>query len=173
MRLVLAALVLLTVAYAVGAPVFLQRDDDPIPASADAVVVLAGGSDERLSAAEALVGGGIASNLVISSNRGDRGSRRARLCRTKTAGVICVYPGPYSTVDEEKAIAEVAEQRNWDTVVIVTSRSNLLRAERTFRRCGNFRIVGYGVDEPWWRVAIEVPLEWVKLGVSETVRRGC
>jgi hypothetical protein len=30
-----------------------------------------------------------------------------------------------------------------------------------------------GVDEPWWRNAIEVPLEWLKLGIAETVRRSC
>jgi uncharacterized SAM-binding protein YcdF (DUF218 family) len=172
-RLVLFGLVVLALAYAVGVPLFLERDDDPLPSTADAVVVLSGGSDERLTTAEAIVGGGIAENLVISANRGDRGSARTRPCRTKTASVLCVYPGPFSTVDEEKAISQVAERRNWDTVVIVTSRYNLFRAERMFRRCGNFRIVEVGVDEPWWRVAIDVPLEWVKLGVSETVRRGC
>jgi uncharacterized SAM-binding protein YcdF (DUF218 family) len=172
-RLVLFGLVMLTLAYAVGVPLFLEREDDPMPSTADAVVVLSGGSDKRLTTAEAIVGGGIAQNLVISANRGDRGSRRTRPCRTKTADVICVYPGPFSTVDEEEAISQVAERRNWDTVVIVTSRYNLFRAERMFRRCGNFRIVEVGVDEPWWRVAIDVPLEWVKLGVSETVRRGC
>lgn len=173
MRLILVGLVILTLAYAIGAPVFLQRDDDPLPASANAVVVLSGGSDERLATAQALFDGGIAANLVISANRGDRDSRRVQLCRAKTAGVMCVYPGPYTTVDEEKAITQVAERRHWDTIIIVTSRYNLLRAERTFRRCGNLRVVEVGVDEPWWRVAIDVPLEWLKLGVSETVRRGC
>jgi uncharacterized SAM-binding protein YcdF (DUF218 family) len=171
-RFVLFCLVLLVAAYAVGLPVFMGRDDDPLPKSADAVVVLAG-SDERLNAAEALVGGGIAPTLVISADKGRKNARRDRLCRLEEPAVICVDPGPFGTANEEQAIARLAAERNWDTIVLVTSRYNLFRADRRLRRCGDFRVVEYGVDEPWWRVAIGVPLEWVKLGVSETVRRGC
>jgi uncharacterized SAM-binding protein YcdF (DUF218 family) len=171
-RFVLVCLLALIAAYAVGAPVFLQRKDDPLPARADAIVVLAG-SDAGITAGQALIGGGIADTLVISANRNDRSERRNHLCRSQEPGVICVYAGPFSAVNEAQAISQVAEQRNWDTLVLVTSRYNLFRAERTFRRCGDFRIVGYGVDEPWWRVAVGVPLEWIRLGVAETVRRGC
>jgi uncharacterized SAM-binding protein YcdF (DUF218 family) len=162
----------LILAYAIGIPLFLNRDDDPLPANADAVVVLAG-SGERLTKAEALIGGGISKNLVISADRSSHDARRDDLCRSKEPGVICVYSGPISAADEAQAITRLAERRSWDTIVLVTSRYTLFRAERVFRRCGNFRIVAYGVDEPWWRDAIGVPLEWVKLGISETVRRGC
>ena len=87
--------------------------------------------------------------------------------------MICVYAGPYSSVGEAQAISELAKRRHWDTVVIVTSDYETFRAERAFHRCGDFRVATYGVDEPWWRTAIGIPLEWVKLGVSETVRRNC
>ena len=171
-RFLLACVVGLIIAYAVGIPVFLQRDDDPLPKNANAVVVLAG-SAETLTAAEALIGGGIAKTLVISTDRSRRSGRRNHLCRSKAPGVVCVYPGPFGTVSEAQAITRLAEMRRWDTIVVVTSRYNLFRAQRTFDRCGSLRVVEYGVDEPWWRVAVGVPLEWVKLGVSETVRRGC
>ena len=87
--------------------------------------------------------------------------------------MICVNPGPASNVDEAQAISSVIRDNHWKTVVIVTSRYSLLRQDRAFRRCGDFRIVESGVDESWFRTAIGVPLEWVKLGVAETVRRSC
>jgi len=58
-------------------------------------------------------------------------------------------------------------------VILVTSDYETLRADRAFQRCGDFRVAAYGVDESWWRTAIGIPLEWVKLAVSETARRGC
>ena len=45
--------------------------------------------------------------------------------------------------------------------------------ERAFERCPDLTVVMHGVDEPWWRTAVGIPLEWVKLAVSETVRRRC
>lgn len=171
-RFVLTSFVVLIAAYVVGTPVFLWRDDDPPPAEADAVVVLSG-SQKRLSAARALVDGGIAPLLVVSAERNDRDKVRRRLCRSKAEDVLCVYPGPFAQIGEAQAIAKLARRREWDTVVIVASRIHLLRSDRVFRRCGNFRVVEYGVDDPWWRVAIDLPLEWVKLAVAETVRRNC
>jgi uncharacterized SAM-binding protein YcdF (DUF218 family) len=168
----IVCLVLLGVGYVIGVPVFLQRDDDPLPKSADAVVVLAG-SDDRLVAGEALVGGGIAPTLVVSTERSRRNPHRDRLCRLKEPAVICVYPGRFGTVSEAKAVSRLAAERGWNTVVVVTSRYTLFRADRTLQRCGDYRVVEYGVDEPWWRNAIGVPLEWIKLAVSETVRRNC
>jgi len=98
---------------------------------------------------------------------------RARACRKKASDVVCIYAGPFSSVGEAQAISQLAKRRNWDTVVLVTSDYETFRAERSFRRCGDFRIAAYGVDEPWWRTAIGIPLEWVKLAVTETVRRNC
>jgi uncharacterized SAM-binding protein YcdF (DUF218 family) len=171
-RFVIVCLLGLIAAYAIGIPLFLMRDDDPLPSDADAVVLLAG-SDRTLPAAQALVGGGIAPMLVISADRSSRDKKRLRLCRTKPAGVVCVYPGQVTAFREAPAIASLAKRRGWDTIVLVTSSYHRFAAERALRRCGDFRIVEYGVDEPWWRTAIGVPLEWVKLGLGETVRRGC
>ena len=49
----------------------------------------------------------------------------------------------------------------------------MFRASRIFGRCMDVKITEHGVDEPWWRNAIAVPLEWLKLGISETIRRRC
>jgi uncharacterized SAM-binding protein YcdF (DUF218 family) len=171
-RFVLVCLVILAAAYVIGVPWFLLTDDDPLPEGADAVVVLSG-PDNLLTAGQTLVGGGIAPTLVVSASRSARGTRRANYCRAEPEDVVCLYAGPFSTPGEAQAISELAQKRNWDTVVLVTTQVDRQLAERVFRRCGDFRAVAGGVDQPWWRDVIGVPLEWLKLGIAETVRRGC
>jgi uncharacterized SAM-binding protein YcdF (DUF218 family) len=171
-RLFVVLIVGLAAAYAIGLPLFLTRDDDPLPRRVDAVVALAG-SDESFAAARALVDGGVGQTLVVSSGRTDRRSLRARTCREEEPDVICVSPGPDAGIDEAEVVSSVIRDHRWTTVVLVTSRYSMLRQDRAFRRCGDFQVIEAGVDESWWRTAIAVPLEWVKLGVAETVRRGC
>jgi uncharacterized SAM-binding protein YcdF (DUF218 family) len=171
-RFVIFCAVVLGLAYAVGIPAFLQRDDDPLPPKADAIVVLAG-SDRRLPAAQALFGGGLASTLVVSADRSGHDKRRVKLCRNPPDGVICIHAGPFSTVGEAAAVRELAQRNDWSSIILVSSRSHMFRAGRIFRRCLDARITEHGVDEPWWREAIAVPLEWIKLGISETIRRSC
>lgn len=171
-RFVLYSLAVLAVAYVIGIPLFLGHDDGSLPKGADAVVALAG-SDQTLPVAQSLIGGGIAPTLVVSAERNTDDQRRRSLCRSKATDVICVYAGRFSSTGEAQAVSELARRRNWDTVVLVTADYQTLRAERAFTRCGGLRIATYGVDEPAWRTALGIPLEWVKLAVSETVRRGC
>jgi hypothetical protein len=171
-RFLIVCAVGLVLGYVVGVPLFLGQDDESLPKGADAVVALAG-SEGTLPAAQTLVGGGIAPVLVVSAERNSRDVQRARLCRSKDSDVICVYGGPFTTSGETQAITNLAERRGWDTIVLVSSDFEQFRLERAFRRCGDFRVATYGVDEPWWNTAIGIPLEWVRLAVSETVRRNC
>jgi uncharacterized SAM-binding protein YcdF (DUF218 family) len=171
-RFVIIVAVALGLAYAIGIPAFLERNDDPLPPKADAIVVLAG-SDNRLPAAEALFDGGLAPTLVVSADRSGHDSQRAALCQKPPKGVVCIHAGPFSTEGEAQAVRQLVDQRDWDSLILVTSRYHLFRADRIFQRCVDATITEHGVDEPWWRNAIAVPLEWIKLGVSETVRRDC
>ena len=171
-RFVLVCVIVLAAAYAVGVPLFLLADDDALPEGADAVVVLAG-PDNLLPAGQALVGGGIAPTLVVSATRGGRADQRVRFCSSEPEDVECVYPGPFSTPGEAQAISALAERRGWDTIVLVTAQHERLLAERVFRRCGDVRVAEHGVEQPWWRTVVGIPLEWVKFVIAETVRRGC
>jgi uncharacterized SAM-binding protein YcdF (DUF218 family) len=171
-RFVVICLAVLALAYVVGVPLFLGQDDDPLPSKADAVVALSG-SENTLPEAQALVARGLAPTLVVSAEQSGRDEQRARLCRAKPKNVICVYAGPYTSVSEAQAISAVIRRHNWGSVVLVTSDYERLRAGRAFDRCGDFRVATVGVDEPLWRTAVALPLEWVKLAVSETVRRSC
>lgn len=170
-RFLVVCAVGLVAAWGLGALILLGNDDE-LPNDADAVIVLAG-AERGLPTGQALVGGGIAPKLVVSVDRNSRDARRRRLCRNPTDEVLCVVRGPFATGGELQALAKVAKARDWDTVVVVAPAFMSLRLDRVFGRCSDARVVQVDVDEPWWRDAIALPLEWVNLAVAETVRRGC
>jgi hypothetical protein len=170
-RFLIVVAVGLIAAWGLGALVLLA-DDDALPDDADAVVVLTG-SDRNLPAGQALVGGGIAPLLVVASNRTGRDQARRTLCRKPPEGIVCIVGGPFVSGGELQAIARVVRNRNWNTVVVVSPSYQRLRVDRVLGRCADVEVVGVGVDDPWWRDAIALPLEWVKLAVAETVRRRC
>ena len=176
MKTFLALLVLIVVGtYAVGAVLFLLRDDDPLPDRADAVVVLAG-TESRLPVALSLVQKGVAPVLVVSEDDSDEA--RARLCRQgKVPGarveVICRTVEPHATRSEARLVASLADRRGWHSIVVVTSRYHLFRAERLFRRCTDAKLVMRGAPESVGHNLVAIPWEWAKLGLAETFRRGC
>ena len=88
----------------------LMNDDDELPNDADAVVVLEG-SGQSLPTGQALVGGGIAPTLVVSTSRNTTDKPRKALCAKPREGVICVVSGPFTTGGELQAIAKVARNQ--------------------------------------------------------------
>ncbi len=170
-RFLVVCAVGLVAAWVVGFLV-LMNDEDQLPNDADAVFVLAG-SDGSLPQGQALVGGGIAPTLVVSSDKNTNDAARKQLCRNPPEDVQCIVRGPFATGGELQALARVASNRGWDNVVVLAPSYMSVRLDRVFERCSNARVVQVNVDEPWWRDAIALPLEWVNLAVAETVRRGC
>jgi uncharacterized SAM-binding protein YcdF (DUF218 family) len=99
------------------------------PAHADAVVVLAGGSGERLDRGLELVRSGVASNLVVSNGPNE-------LCATRQAfAVHCFVPRPDDTRGEAEAIGRIAAQEGWHHLVLVTSDYHATRADLLVGRC--------------------------------------
>jgi uncharacterized SAM-binding protein YcdF (DUF218 family) len=126
---------------------------DPLPASADAVVVLSGGVTpdgyltqqglDRTLKGVMLVEDGIAPVILFtreerkaggleSTNADDqlRFSRLARLDRVMTTRPV------KSTRDEALAVADIAKYRGWKRIVVVTSPFHSRRACATFERVG-------------------------------------
>ena len=169
-RFLIASGIVLAAAWGLGV-LFLYGTDESLPTSADAVVVLAS-STQNLPEGQKLVDEGLAPTLVVSQRQAGQGPSR-RLCKKPPKDVVCVIGGPASHGGELQAISRIARNRNWDTVVVVSPSYQQLRVNRVLGRCTDVRVVGVDVDDPWWRDAIGIPLEWVKLGVAETVRRGC
>jgi hypothetical protein len=171
-RVLIACAVVLGLAYVVGIPLFLGKDDPSLPSHVDAVVALSS-SERTLPEAQELVKQGLAPVLVVSAERSRRSEARDTLCRSHPKQVVCVNADPFTTSSEPQVIARLASDRHWSTLVVVSPDYETFRVERAFGRCPDLTVVMHGVDEPWWRSVIGVPLEWVKLGVAETVRRSC
>ena len=68
---------------------------------------------------------------------------------------------------------ELARKHGWQRVLLVTSRFHVTRARMLFDRCTDADVDAVGVDYPWTSMPAAVVGEWVKLGLSETVSRGC
>jgi uncharacterized SAM-binding protein YcdF (DUF218 family) len=174
-RIVLAVLGILVIAWVFATfKVVLVPTEDEV-GQADAVVVLSGSKHERLDRGLELVGEGVAPVLVISGGLDPRQPRANELCRDggEGFGVTCFTPDPDSTRGEARQMAELARERGWERVLIVTSRFHVTRARRLFDRCTDVDVDAVGVDYPWTSVPAAVAGEWVKLGLSETVSRGC
>lgn len=172
-RFLIACAILLGLAYAVGIPLFLGNEDPSLPSRADAVVALSS-SERTLPEAQRLVRRGLAPVLVVSAERGGS-TERDTLCRAprRPKHVVCINVDPFTTSSEPQVVARLASDHRWSTLVVVSPDYESYRMERVFGRCHDLSVVMHSVDEPWWKTAIGIPLEWVKLAVSETVRRGC
>jgi hypothetical protein len=169
-KALIACAVVLAAAWGLGV-LFLYGSDESLPSAADAVVVLAG-SENNLPEGQKLVGQGLAPTLVVSQRQSATGATES-ICKKPAKDVVCVVGGPVVAGGELQAISRIAENRKWDTILVVSPPYQQLRVNRVLGRCSDVRVVGVDVDDPWWRDAIGIPLEWVKLGVAETARRGC
>ncbi len=125
---------------------------DPLPSSADAVVVLSAGVTadgfihdqglDRLLKGVELVRRGVASTLVVTreqrgNNRNVTGARD-QYALAALAGVTTIVSTPIaaSTHDEAIAVARIARISRWQRIVLVTSPFHSRRACATFERAG-------------------------------------
>ena len=175
MRWIIIVLGVLVLAW-VGATlrlVFVPVED--AAGTADAVVVLSGSKHERLDRGLELVRDGVAPVLVISGGLDPRQPRANELCREGGVGfsVSCFTPEPDSTRGEARKVGDLARERGWERVLVVTSRFHVTRARMLFDRCTDANVDAVGVDYSLASVPAAVVGEWVKLGLSETASRGC
>ena len=130
---------------------------------ADAVVVFAG-APERLPMATDLMAAAKAEVLVIPNGQRPGWAAANRLCadggvddQGRAYEVLCPVPDPVTTRGEARAIAGVAAERGWESVVAVTSSYHIARAELLLERCfpGRIQAVGVATELPrplLWRL---------------------
>lgn len=129
----------------------------------DAVVVLAGAADERREVGEALVDGGFAPELVLSSTGLPGNASTDAACSEDTGGTTCFRPDPLTTRGEARAVAALARERGWDSMIVVTSTYHVTRAHVNVSQCSDADVT---------MVASEPDLdagEWLARFVEETV----
>jgi uncharacterized SAM-binding protein YcdF (DUF218 family) len=123
------------------AALFVTPAESPAAASADVVAVLAG-ARERLPAAVELAerGSGV---LLVSVGAGPENAAARRLCRKPgDLTVYCFDPSPATTRGEARAIGQLLDDHDWDSVALVTSAYHLPRARVLLERCTTADIRG-------------------------------
>jgi hypothetical protein len=164
--LVVAALVGMLAAATLFLFVLVPSDS---PRDADAIVVLSG-DRARLTTGLRLFHEHVAPTLLIS-----RDSRPWRevdaLCRR--GGVMCFRADPYSTQGEAETVERIARGRDWNRIVVVTSRYHVRRARMLFGRCLDHRPQVVAARTTLLDYVTVVPWEWGKLVYQLTVDRSC
>jgi uncharacterized SAM-binding protein YcdF (DUF218 family) len=146
-------------------------DSDPVPARADAIVVLAGARGHRLGKGLELWRRRVAPTLVISDGRAAGWVEGNRLCNR--ARVLCFHPDPYSTRGEAEWIGREAARRGWRSVVVVTSTYHVRRARLIVGRCFKGRLAFEAAHPPAENFAVGVAWEWPKSLYYLALSRRC
>lgn len=117
------------------------------PQHADAVVVLGGASSERLPVGRELVSDGLAPVLVLSHTDTPGNADADELCqRPESERIICFRPDPVTTRGEARAIARLAENNGWETMLVVTSRYHAVRSHQHLGQCSNAHLIMVASD---------------------------
>jgi hypothetical protein len=123
---VLAIMVLLVI-------VMVPHDDDV--GSPDAIIVLGGAGGERAELGIRLHETyGVP--LVLSSSAQVFAEDRGYRCPP----AICILTEPETTVGEAREISDLANERGWDRITVVTTRFHTTRARLLFRQCLGDRV---------------------------------
>ena len=168
--ILLPALIYITL-MAIGALLVVS---DPV-ARVDAVVVLSGGDGDRLALAVEMYTEGFAPNLVItdtSSGMNNRMKREALEGGFPQERIFVTDLQVDSTYDEALAVHDLAKNRNWDKLMVVTDPYHTFRTRLVFER----ELQGSGIEilvrpvsghwftirtwflrpEGWWVVLLEL-----------------
>ena len=118
-----------------GYLVFTNARVDPLE-RADAIIVLGGEHDGREDYALSLAREGWAKTVVMSNPYWSSDRVMKRVCAP--AGdieVICRRPDPLTTRGEAEVMRQLAQERSWSKIIVVSWQYHLPRARLIFRQC--------------------------------------
>jgi uncharacterized SAM-binding protein YcdF (DUF218 family) len=151
---------------------FIRPDLAPLPAHADAIIDLGGPGDDRDAVALALARGHRAPYLVQSTVAIDAGTDH---CLPAVPGVtvLCFHPEPNTTRGEARAIAHLADQYHWRSVILVTTTDHAWRAALRVGRCfpGDVYVSPSHLPAADWAGAIQY--QWAATAKAVLVERAC
>ena len=103
---------------------------------ADAIVVLGGEHDGREDYGLTLAREGWASTVVLSNPYDDGDPVMNRVCREAAdIEVICRRPDPLTTRGEAAMMRQLADERSWHRIIVISWRFHLPRSRLVFRQC--------------------------------------
>lgn len=175
---------LLVVAAFAGVPLYVQPRVDQLR-HADAIFILGGYGQERYTVGIDLGQQGWAPNVVVS-NPGVT-PWISRWCRNPYVGGIgkpspgvlrfakwCPDSSPPTTRGEAETMRRLADEQNWKSIIVVTSRSHVTRTRLLFSRCfsDNFIVVASYPNMTIPRWIMEYCYQTLAL-IKASFQRGC
>jgi uncharacterized SAM-binding protein YcdF (DUF218 family) len=152
----------------VTARVFVWPDLAPLPTHADAVIELNGSnSDARLQLATDLVLAHRAPVVIVSTIPDDEN------CYLPGVAFECFVPEPFSTRGEARYIGQLAAQRHWTSIILVTTPDQAWRARLRVSRCFSGQIYSTTAPLRWYEWVRQIPYQWAASVKALTVERGC
>jgi uncharacterized SAM-binding protein YcdF (DUF218 family) len=135
-------MVLVTMVFVSGGYLLFNRPQGDPMTRADAIVVLGGDEDGRVDYGLELAHQGYADTVVISNSYSEdnRMIRRACASGTATLTVICFVPDPWTTQGEAMFAANLARERGWKHMIVVSWNWHLVRARFIFHQCYDGRV---------------------------------
>lgn len=105
--------------------------------TADAIIVLGGEHDGREAYGISLAQQGLAQTVVLSDPYGSADPTMRKYCAASTSNieVLCIPPSPSTTRGEAMFTQDLARERGWNHVIVVTWRYHLPRARYIFDQC--------------------------------------
>ena len=112
---------------------FVRPELPPLPDRADVIFVLSGYGD-RDHITRRLVREG-REPVVVRSTTAERAAAGCLSDLADTVTVMCIHPEPYTTRGEARAIAALAAEHGWRSMILVTTRDQAWRARVRVSRC--------------------------------------
>lgn len=154
-------------------------EDGPVPADA---IVMFGGAGRRFHKAVALAEAGYAEVVVLSDPKDSDEEFTAFgwFCRNRPREgyephdyeAICFEPPTHTTRGESRWVADLARERGWETINLVTTTEQATRARMLLARCWDGEIRTVTVPTDLFRPA-RILYEWGALARATFERPGC
>jgi len=154
------------------AHLFIWPDLPPLPQHADAIVQLGGPGNRRLVALN-LARQGRAPLVAISVSVDEVHTKWCRKGRLADVPVVCFHSEPSTTRGEARAIAQMAGQRGWRSVILVTTPDQASRATLRVSRCFSGQVFVATARLPWYRWPTQIVYQSGATAKAYTAETSC
>jgi uncharacterized SAM-binding protein YcdF (DUF218 family) len=154
------------------AHLFIWPDLPPLPARADVIVQLGGPGNRRLVALD-LARQGRAPLVAISVSDAEVNTKWCHKGRLRDVSVLCFHSEPSTTRGEARAIAGMAEQHGWRSVILVTTPDQASRATLRASRCYDGNIFVATAQLPWYQWPTQIVYQSAATVKAYTVETSC
>ncbi|HEY7225375.1 MAG TPA: hypothetical protein VH561_17510 [Micromonosporaceae bacterium] len=154
------------------ARLFVWPDLPAVPNHADAIAVF-GGPGNRREVALDLAREGHAPVVLISVSDDEIDTSWCQDGRLRGVPVICFHPDPYTTRGEARYVADLARQRGWTSLILVTTTDQAWRAQVRVSRCFDGTIAVAPAHLPLVEWPGQILYQWGATAKAYTTETAC